>query len=358
MARRGGAGLPRLGRAGWMLLGKNAVAGFQKDQGTDLAAGLTYYSVLSIFPGLLALVSLLGVFGQGEETVDELLKILTEAGVGGIDTELRTVLEDMATAGGAGLALVAGLAGAVWSASGYVGAFGRMMNRVYDVTEGRPVWVLRPLQLALTIGLIVLAAVVLVGLVVSGPVVEVVGAAVGLGPEVQSAWNLAKWPVMLLIVVAIVAVLYYATPNVRQPRRVVSFGAALAILIWVLASAGFGFYVSHFSSYNKTYGSLAGIIVFLLWLWLTNVALVFGAEVDAELERSRQLRSGIAAEQHIQLPVRDARQSAKASEKRAALVAAGRELREAAVGVRDAEPYAGERAGLEPLPSEQARHRS
>jgi membrane protein len=202
------------------------------------------------------------------------------------------------------------------------------MNRVYQVDEGRPIWKLRPVVLLITVGLVVMAALVLIGLVVSGPVANAIGDAVGLGDLATTIWNIAKWPVMLGIVIVMVAVLFYATPNVRQPKfRWVSVGAAVAILVWVLASVAFGFYVSHFGSYNKTYGSLAGVIVFLLWLWITNLALLFGAEVDAELERARQLQSGIEAEETLQLPPRDTRNSEKAEEKLEKRVAEGRRLR-------------------------------
>ncbi|HET7823476.1 MAG TPA: YihY/virulence factor BrkB family protein [Ornithinibacter sp.] len=301
---------------------------FQRDQCTDLAAALTYYSVLSVFPAILALVSLLGLFGQGETTTEALLDIVRQLGQGQVADQLKGPIDQIVNARGAGLALVVGLAGAIWSASGYVGAFGRSMNRVYQVDEGRPLWKLRPVVLLITVGLIVMAALVLVGLVVSGPVAQAIGEAVGLGEQGVTVWNVLKWPVMLGIVIVMVAVLYYATPNVKQPKfRWVSVGAAVAILVWVLASVAFGFYVSHFSSYNKTYGSLAGVIVFLLWLWITNLALLFGAEVDAELERARELQAGTKAERTIQLPPRDTAGSDKAATKLERKVAEGRDLR-------------------------------
>ena len=363
-------------RPGWRYTAKAAFGEFQRDQCTDLAAALTYYSVLSVFPAILALVSLLGLFGQGEDTTTALLDIVRQLGQGEVATQLQGPIDQIVMARGAGLAFVVGLVGAIWSASGYVGAFGRAMNRVYQVDEGRPIWKLRPVVVLLTIGLVVMAALVLVGLVVSGPVATAVGDAVGLGEASRTVWEIVKWPVMLGIVVVMVAVLYYATPNVRQPRfRWVSVGATVAILVWVLASVAFGFYVSHFSSYNKTYGSLAGIVVFLLWLWITNLALLFGAEIDAELERTRELQSGIVAEKTLQLPPRDTRNSDKAEEKLEKKVAEGRRLRleaEAAGEVDDdANGYEegrghGRRAtsdavsaasALEPLPSSRARSR-
>ena len=316
-------------KPGWKYTLKAAWAEFSRDQCTDLAAALTYYAVLAVFPALLALVSLLGVFGQGQTTVDAMVDLLDEAGIGSVNEELRKVLTSMVNAGGAGLALVTGIAGALWSASGYVGAFGRAMNRIYQIDEGRPFWKLRPLHLAVTFFLVVLAGLVLLGVVVSGPIARSVGDAIGLGDAMVTTWNIAKWPIILLIIVAMVAVLYYATPNVRQPKmKWVSVGAAIAIVTWVVASLAFGFYVSQFGNYNKTYGSLAGVIVFLLWLWLTNLALLFGAEVDSELERARQLQAGIVAERNLQLPPRDDTGSKKAAAKLEKKVAEGRELRE------------------------------
>jgi membrane protein len=315
-------------KPGWTYTAKAAFAEFQRDQCTDLAAALTYYAVLSVFPALLALVSLLGLFGQGESTTQALLDIVRQLGQGQVADQLKGPIEQIMGARGAGLALVVGLAGAIWSASGYVGAFGRAMNRVYQVDEGRPVWKLRPMVLLITVGLVVMAALVLLGLVVSGPVAQALGDAIGLGDASVTAWKVLKWPVMLGIVVVMVAVLYHSTPNVRQPRfRWVSVGATVAILVWVLASVAFGFYVGNFGSYNKTYGSLAGVIVFLLWLWITNLALLLGAEVDAELERARELQAGIEAEREIQLPPRDTRGSDKAEAKLEERVAQGRRIR-------------------------------
>jgi membrane protein len=231
----------------------------------------------------------------------------------------------------AGFALVLGLLGALWSASGYVGAFGRAMNKIYEVDEGRPFWKLRPVNLAITVGAVLLAALILLGLVVTGPFAEELGETLGLGNTAITVWNVGKWPVLLLVVVFLVAILYYATPNVQQPKfRWISVGAGLAIVMWILASAAFGVYVANFGSYNKTYGSLAGVIILLLWLWLTNLALLFGAEVDAELERSRQLQAGIEAEESLQLPRKDTRRSDKEAAKLEAQIDAGRDLRERA----------------------------
>ena len=313
----------------WVYVVRKTVREFSKDQCTDLAAALTYYAVLALFPALVALVSLLGVFGQGRSSVDALLEIVDQLGPASAVDSLQPTIERLSTAQGAGIALVVGLLGALWSASGYVGAFGRAMNRVYEIQEGRPIWKLRPLQLVVTLFSLILVALAAASLVLTGPVAEAVGDQIGLGSTAILVWDIAKWPVLLAIVVVIVAVLYYATPNVKQPKfRWISIGAVFAIVVWILASVAFGLYVAMFSSYDKTYGSLAGVIVFLLWLWLTNLALLFGAELDAELERGRQLQAGIEAEETIQLPPRDTRTIEKTEKKHLADVAAGREIRE------------------------------
>jgi membrane protein len=331
-----------LTKPSWWYVTRKTLREFSKDQCTDLAAALTYYSVLALFPAAIALLSLVSVFGQGAKTVDTLMGILSNVGGSSVADTLRPILLQLSQSQGAGLALIAGLLGALWSASGYVGAFGRAMNRMYETGEGRPMWKLRLTMLLVTLVLVVLVAVAMLALVMSGPVVQAVGNALGLGSAAILIWNIAKWPVLILVVVVIVAILYYATPNVRQPKlRWISVGAVVAIVVWVLSSAVFGFYVANFSSYNKTYGSLAGIIVFLLWLWLTNLALLFGAELDAELERGRELQAGMAAEESVQLPPRDTHNIDKARAKHDKDIQKGRELREsrggedAPVGQRD-----------------------
>lgn len=308
---------------------RKALREFMDDQCTDLAAALTYYSVLALFPGIIALLSLVGLVGQQQQTVDTLLQILRDIGASSAANTLEPTITQLAASQGAGLALVIGLLAALWSASGYVNAFSRGMNRIYEIDEGRPIWKLRPVMLLITLVTVLLAALVAVGLVLTGPAAEAVGRAIGLESTAVTVWSIAKWPVLLAVVVLIVALLYYATPNVKQPKfRWVSVGAIIAIVVWIIASAAFGFYVSNFSSYDKTYGSLAGVIAFLLWLWITNLALLFGAEVDAELERGRQLQAGIAAEEELQLPPRDTRKSEKAAAKEQEDIERGRKLRE------------------------------
>ena len=318
-----------LKKQSWKYGLRRALKEFSDDQCTDLAAALTYYAVLSLFPAVLAMVSLVGIVGQGPRATDALLKIVADIGQPSVVEAVRGPLQSISRSTGAGLTLVLGLLTALWSASGYVGAFGRAMNRIYEIGEGRPFWKLRPLQVVITLIAVVLVALVALSLVVTGPLAQAVGSAIGLGSTAVTVWNIAKWPVLVAVVVLIVAMLYYATPNVKQPRfRWISTGAAVAILVWVVASAAFGFYVANFSSYNKTYGTLAGVIVFLLWLWITNLALLFGAEVDAEMERARQLQGGIAAEDELQLPARDEKGLHKKQQKEEKIQEEGRALRE------------------------------
>ena len=313
----------------WGYVAKKVWREFSDDQCTDLAAALTYYGVLAIFPAVLALSAILGLVGQSEKSVQTVLDVISplvsEDALGTIEP---TLLE-LASSQTAGWALLVGAVIALWSASGYVGAFARAMNRIYEIGEGRPFWKLRPVMLLVTLVAIGLVALVLLMLVVSGPLAQSIGDQIGLGDQAVQVWNIAKWPVMVLAVMVIVAILYYATPNVQQPKfRWVSVGAVVAIVIWMVASAGFAFYVANFGSYNKTYGSLAGVVVGLVFLWLTNVALLLGAEIDSELERGRQLQAGIAAETELQLPARDTRNIEKAAEKEADDAARGRSIRQ------------------------------
>lgn len=301
---------------------------FGRDQCTDMAAALTYYAVLSLFPALLVMVSLLGVFGQGTQTTDAVLQIVGELGPSSVVDTLSGPIQQLVESPSAGFALIAGLLVGLWSASGYIGAFGRAMNRIYEIGEGRPIWKLRPLQLLVTLAGLVLAAAVGFMLAVSGPVATAIGDTIGAGSVAMTVWNIARWPVILVFVILAVAMLYYATPNVQQPKfRWVSIGAAVAIIVWIAASVSFGVYVANFATYNTTYGTLAGVIVFLLWLWITNLALLFGAELDAELERGRQLQAGLPAERELQLPPRDTRLLDKNNAKEREDIERGEELR-------------------------------
>lgn len=320
--------LKEIKKPSWVYTIKKAFSEFTRDQCTDLAAALTYYSVLSVFPALLAIVSVLGVVGQADETTTAVLDLIRQVGQGDVADQLAGPVSQIAQSKGAGIGLVIGVVGALWSASGYVGAFGRALNRVYQVDEGRPFWKLRPANLLLTAVLVLMAVVLLLGLVLSGDLAAVVGKRIGLEAGTVEIFNIAKWPVMLGVVVLMIAMLYHFTPNVRQPRmRWMSPGAALALVVILLASFGFALYVRNFSSYDKTYGSLAGVIVALLWVWIVNNVLLLGAEFDSELERSRELQAGIPAEDTLQLPPRDTKASEKAAEKREEQIAEGRRLR-------------------------------
>jgi membrane protein len=313
----------------WQYIAKKTLREFTKDQCPDLAAALTYYAVLSLFPALLALVSLLGVFGQAEKTTTALLDIVQRIAPGSTVDIIRQPIEEVTNSPSAGFTLVIGVLVALWSASGYVGAFARAMNRVYEVDEGRPFIKLRFTMLVVTIVNVAIVAALGAMLVLSGPVAEAVGNAVGLGDAFVAVWDIAKWPVMVLLVVAAIAILYYATPNVKQPKfRWMTMGSFIALVVFVLASLGFAFYVANFSNYNKTYGAIGGVIVMLLWLWILNMSLLFGAEFDAETERGRQLQAGIEAEDTIQLPPRDTKQSDKLQEREEEDIRRGRELRE------------------------------
>jgi membrane protein len=301
---------------------------FHADQATDLAAALTYYGVLAVFPALLAFVSLVGLFGDPAETTNALLELFGGLVPSTMIDAIREPIENLASTETAGLAFVVGVVGALWSASGYVGAFSRSMNRIYAIQEGRPFWKLRPMTLAVTVLAVVSAVIAAVLITVTGPFAQELGELLGIGDSALLLWDILKWPILAFLAVLIIAVLYYATPNIKQPKfRWMSLGALLALVTWVVASAGFAFYASNFASYNKTYGAIGGIIVFLLWVWISNIALLFGAELDAELERGRELQAGFHAEETIQLPPRDTRQSDKATKQHEKDVAAGRALR-------------------------------
>lgn len=279
---------------------------FRDDALLDWAAALTYYGVLALFPALLVLVSILGLLGEGAtQTLLDNLAALAPGPAREIVTSAIESLQSNRTA--AGVAFFVGLAGALWSASGYVGAFMRASNRVWDVEEGRPIWKTLPLRVGVTLAAMALLSLGLLAVVVTGPLAERVGEVVGAGDTAVAVWDVAKWPVIALLLSLLLALLYYAAPNVRHPGfRWISPGSILAIVLWIAASALFAFYVSNFGSYNATYGALAGVIVFLVWLWISNIAILLGAELNAELERERELRAGAPAGREPFLPPRDA----------------------------------------------------
>lgn len=284
---------------------KRGVPKFAADGGTDLAASLTYFAVLSLFPALLAMVSLLGLLPGN--AIDTLVEVAKDMGVP--DSSLTIITDFIASdisSGGAGIALIIGVGGALYSASNYVNAFSRSMNTVYDVQEGRPIWVLKPWLYGVTVLMAIMVLLVAFALVVSTGFAESIADVVGLGSTVVLVWSIAKWPVVVALVMGIISVLYWATPNVRPKFRFITVGSAFALVVWALATALLGLYVSSgLASYSATYGTFAGVIILLLWLWVTNIVLLIGAEVDSEIERSRQLQAGVAAEKQIQLPLRN-----------------------------------------------------
>jgi len=273
----------------WKDVARRTAKGTKEDQLTDRAAALTYYGVLSIFPALIVLVSLIGLVGEPEETSSSVIQTLEDL----VPEDVVSIVEDPITSiarstGTAGALLSIGLVVALWTASGYVGAFIRAMNAIHDVTEGRPIWRLRPVQLLLTLGGLLAAAAAGVALVVSGPIARAIGETIGLGDTAVMVWNWVKLPAIALLVVVWLGALYWAAPDVRQRRfRLLTPGAVVAVIVWGIASAGFGFYAANFGSYNKTYGTLGGAVIFLVWLWITNVVILVGAELDSEIDRAR-----------------------------------------------------------------------
>ena len=282
---------------------KRTLKEFSEDGLTDWAAALTYYGVLALFPALVALLSIVGLLTNPQQLTDAITAVVPEQAANTLNPVIQQIAGNTGTAG---FALILGVAGAVWSASGYVGAFTRAANIVYETPEGRKIWKLKPLQLLITLIGILFAALILAMLVLSGPVVDAIGQAIGLGSTVLTVWSFVKWPVMLVLLALMIAVLYYSTPNVKlRGFKWVSPGAGVAILVAVVASALFAFYVANFSSYNATYGALAGVVVFLVWFWLINLALLFGIELDAEIERTKELKEGVPrADKEIQLDAR------------------------------------------------------
>jgi membrane protein len=305
---------PRSG-SGFQTL-KRTFSEFSEDQLTDSAAALTYYGILAMFPAIIALVSIVGLIGDPQKIIGDATKVVSSIGpASAVNTFKGPINGLVAAKSSAGIFFIVGLVAALWSASGYVGAFMRASNRIYEVEEGRGFFKLRPLQMLVTLLLVILQVVVLVALVLTGPLAKSVGDVVGIGSTAVTVWDIAKWPVLLVIVILMFALLYYSSPNARLDGfKKVLPGAALALVFWLIASAGFAFYVSNFGSYNKTYGTLGGVIAFLVWLWITNVVLLLGAEFNAERERSRELdRGDIGAERELQLEHRSEPKAKKRS---------------------------------------------
>jgi membrane protein len=293
-------------RAWWAVL-KRTVRGFGEDNLTDWAAALTYYSMLSIFPAMIVLTAALSLLGpSATQTLIDNINTMAPGQAGDVLVNAITELQHSENLAGP-LALI-GLVGALWAASGYIGAFMRASNAIYEMPEGRPVWKTLPLRVGLTLAVVVLLAVCAVGIVATGAVADRVGKMLGIGSTGVLMWDIAKWPVIAALVSLAFALLYWASPNVKHPGfRWLSPGGVLAVVVWILASAGFAFYVANFGSYNKTYGSLGGVISFLVWLWISNIAILLGAELDAELARGQRIEAGQPAEQEPFLPPRDTR---------------------------------------------------
>jgi membrane protein len=291
----------------WWAALKRTASEFQEDNLTDWAAALTYYGLLSLFPAAIAMVSLIGIFGDPKSTTASLTEIITEIGPESAAKTFRGPIESVTeNRGTAGLALVLGIAVALWSASGYTGAFIRASNVIYETREGRPFWKLRPLQLAVTLAMLVLLTLLAFSLVLTGPIVSAVAKPLGVDSTAVDVWNVAKWPVMALVFLLMLSILYYASPNAKlRGFRWISAGSMVAIVVWIVASALFGFYVANFGSYDKTYGTLGGLIVLLLWFWISNLAILFGHQLNAELERGAEIAEGRRrAEHEIQLEPR------------------------------------------------------
>jgi membrane protein len=299
--------LSGLDRSSWIGAMRRTWREFRADELTDVAAALTYYGVLAIFPGLLAVVSILGLIGHS--ATQPLIENVDKLAPGTARTIFTSAVQNIEHGRGtAGIVFVVSLAGALWSASGYVAAFMRASNRIYGVGEGRPVWKTIPVRIGVTLALVVLLVVSSVAVVLTGALAGRAGSALGVGGTAVTIWDIVKWPVLVMIVSFMFALLYWASPNVRHPGlRWVSPGGLLAVLTWIVASAGFALYVANFSSYNRTYGALAAIIVFLVWLWISNIAVLLGAELNAELERAREIEGGAPPEREPFLRHRDTR---------------------------------------------------
>lgn len=271
---------------------KRTLREFSADNLTDRAASLTYYGILALFPALIALMSIIGLVGHS--LTQPLLDNVGKVAPGPAKDILTSTIKNLASSkGAAGVAFIIGLVLALNSASSYIAAFARTSNEIYDVEEGRPIWKLKPQQLAITLVLLLLVVAITVAVAVSGPLATQLGKVLGLGSTAATIWDIAKIPVVLAVVSFMFAFIYWTAPNVKTPGfKFVSPGGVVALVIWIIASLLFALYVATFSSYAKTYGSLGAVVAFLVWIWITNVAILFGAELNAELQRSQQIEAG------------------------------------------------------------------
>ncbi|XAS76741.1 YihY/virulence factor BrkB family protein [Dermatophilaceae bacterium Sec6.4] len=305
-------------KAGWFAISKRAARQFKQDNVTDFAAALTYFGILAIFPTILALVSVLGLLGKNQ--TDNVVKNISAVAPGGVTNVLTSIIDQVqGKAGAAGIALIISLALALWSASGYVAAFMRASNVIYGVQEGRPIWKTAPVRFLVTLALVVMLAVSAVMVIATGPVASQLGTAFGIGDTALLVWEIAKWPVLLIIVSLMFTLLYKACPNVKQPGlRWVSLGGVIAVVGWIIASALFAVYVSFSGSYNKTYGTFATVIIFLVWLWISNIALLLGAEINAEAQRERAIQAGLDDDVEPFAELRDTRKLDEPQQREAA----------------------------------------
>ncbi|HET9967602.1 MAG TPA: YihY/virulence factor BrkB family protein [Streptosporangiaceae bacterium] len=294
-------------KSGWLAVLKRSVREFKHDDITDRAAALTYFGVLALFPAMLVIVSILGLMGKS--TTQKVLNNVAQIAPGGVHNFLNSVItQAQGRAGVAGLAGIIGLLVAFWSASSYVAAFMRASNAIYDVDEGRPIWKTLPVRILTTLALVIMLVIAAAIVVLTGPVAKQVGQAFGIGHTAVLIWDIVKWPVLLIIVSLMLSLLYKASPNIRQPGfRWISAGGIIAVILWLVASGLFAVYVSFSGSYSKTYGALATVIIFLVWLWITNIAVLLGAEFNAELQRERAIRTGVPDDLEPFAELRDTR---------------------------------------------------
>jgi membrane protein len=358
-----GEDAPKLSRPTLKYMAKRVIAEFLRDGGTDQAAKLTYFMVLSIAPTLLAVFSLatLLLASIKDQIADLLVDVVKQAG-GGSDMDVEgpvrdTVLSLMGSATGGTIALIIGIGTALWSASAYVKAYGRVANQIYEVPEGRGPIRMNGTMLALTLAMILGILLVLVSLLLSaslvegllGPIASSIGAEGALAFLLDSflpIWAWVKWPVILVIAFALISLLYWGAPNIDKPFRFISPGGVFAILGIAVAGVALSIYMGTVAGYSS-YGAIGGIMAVLFALWVINIVIILGAEVDAEYERARELEAGKPAEDSLALPMRESSAAEKAEEKREAIVDEGRDIRLRNLH-HDAEAYTGEDARLTP----------
>ena len=286
---------------------KRTFTEFLEDGLADWAAALTYYGLMALFPALIAFVGVFGLVADPAGATRTITEVVNQIGPESAAQTFSGPIESITSSSAtSGYLAVFGFLVAIWSASGYVGAFIRASNVIYETPEGRPFWKLRPLQVAITLVTVTLAAITLLALIVSGPLAEAIGSAIGLSDAAVTLYGIAKWPILAVLVITIFSILYYASPNVRLRGFVwVTPGAVVALVVWILASAVFAFYVANFGAYDKTYGTLGGVVILLVWMWITNIAILFGHQLNSERERSAELEEGVPrAEREIQLEPR------------------------------------------------------